>query len=142
MTTVSLDQLQGALDWVSGDMLDNEAVICRQTGKIYWSTGESGILDDQEELPDDIADSKKYVPIPDRRDLGLGNRLAFDFAEQFLADQYDDVRDIFRRKGAYGRFKVLLEQRDLLEKWYVFSNERMLSSLEIWCESEGFVVER
>ena len=140
MTTVSLDQLQVALDWVSGNMLDDEAFICRENGIIYWLSGEGGILDEEDELPGDIDDSEKYVPVPDRRDLDLGNRLAFDFAAQFLADQYDEVRDIFRRKGAYGRFKILLKQRELLEKWYVFSDERTPSALEIWCESEGFVV--
>ena len=40
MTTVNLDELSSALDWVSGDFLDNEAYVCRDSGKIYWISGE------------------------------------------------------------------------------------------------------
>jgi hypothetical protein len=142
MTTVRLDRLLDALEWVSSDILDNAAFVCRETGTVYWSSGEIGILDEANDLPDDIDDTEKYVPVPGKWDLDLGNRLVFKFAARYLADQYDEVRDIFRRKGAYRRFKVLLVRLKLLEKWYAFGEDQTTIALEFWCESEGLTVEK
>jgi hypothetical protein len=142
MTTVRLDRLLDALEWVSSGMLDNAAFVCRETGTIYWSSGEIGILDEEDDLPGDIDDTEKYVAVPGKWDLDLGNRLVFKFSARHLADQYDEVRDIFRRKGAYRRFNVLLLRLNLLEKWYAFSEDRTISALEFWCKSEGLTVEK
>ena len=137
MPTVSLDQLQDAMVWASSDFLDNEAYICRQTGKIYWIAGDPGMIDEEEEIPEDTHNSDKYLPVPDKRDLDLGNQLAFDFATRYLAQHYDDVREMFRRQGAYRRFKDFLERKDMLEKWYVYSDEQAAKALGEWCEKEG-----
>ena len=142
MSTVSLTALQGALEWVSNDLMDNEAYVCRRTGKIFWISSEPGVLDEEDEVPDDVDDAEKYVPVPHSHDLDLGNRLAFDFARQFLAGQYDDVSSIFRHQGAYRRFKDLLHRRDSLEDWYAYSEERTIEALKDWCKSEGLGIER
>ena len=137
MPTVNLDQLQNAMEWASSDFLDNEAYICRQTGKIYWIAGDPGMIDEEEEIPEDIHNGERYLPVPDKRDLDLGNQLAFDFATRYLAQHYDDVRDMFRRQGAYRRFKDFLERKDMLEKWYAYSDERAAKALGEWCETEN-----
>ena len=142
MPTVDLVKLEGSVIWVSGDSLTNEAYICRKTGHIYLVPDDVDISDEWEHAPDDIQDIEKYVMVPDNHDLDLGNKLAFNFAAQYLADQYDEVRTIFRRKGAFSRFKVLLHQQNLLEEWYVFSEEQTRKALENWCESEGLEVGR
>jgi len=139
MPTVSLDQLQNAMEWASSDFLDNEAYICRQTGKIFWIADDPGMID-EEEIPEDIHNSDRYLPVPDKRDLDLGNQLAFDFAKQYLEQHYDDVRDMFRRQGAYRRFKDLLERKDMLEKWYAYSDEQAAKALAEWCEAAGLSV--
>lgn len=82
------------------------------------------------------------MPVPHQRDLNLDTKLVFDFAAEHLAEQYDDVRTIFRSKGAYGRFKALLEHQGALENWYAYSDERTLSALEEWCQSERLAFER
>ena len=116
MPTVSLIELQGAVDWVSDNISDNEAYVCRQTGRIFWISGDAGILDEEDEVPDDIQEFGKHAPVPDKHYLDVGTKLVFDFAAQYLAEQYDDVRSIFRRRGAYRRFKDLLQRRGALEK--------------------------
>lgn len=136
MTAVDLNELQGAVDWVSASFMDNEAFICRQTGKVYWISGDGGLDDEENEPPDDLDDPDKYLQVPKKYELDIGNRLAFDFVTDKLPEQYNQVRDIFRRKGAYGRFKELLAQSDLLESWYAYSEERTLSAIREWCESE------
>jgi len=142
MPTVRLDQLQDALDWASSDSLTNQAYVCRETGHIFWISGEAGIADEEEDTPADIQDTDKYALVPDKYYFDLGNKLVFDFAARYLVDQYDDVRAMFRRKGAYRRFKVLLQQRNLVDQWFAYSEEQTRKALEDWCESEGFGVER
>ncbi len=70
--------------------------------------------EDEEELPDDIGDGDKYLRIPDKSELDLGKPLVLDFARQFLPDDFNKVREIFSKRGAYARFKDLLEYRGAL----------------------------
>src|SRR5262249_59662222 len=93
-----------------GGMGEKEAYLDRQSGKIYWHS-ESG--DHDEELPDDI-DDEKYISIPDKRELDLGKPLVLDFAREFLPVDYDEVRHIFSRRGAYRRYKDLLVRQGAL----------------------------
>ena len=131
---VSFSDLQLAFEFVSsGEMGENEAYLDRQSGKIYWRS-EFGEID--EELPDDI-DNEKYIAIPDRRELDLGKPLVLEFAREFLPDDYDEVRHIFNRRGAYRRYKDLLVRRGALERWYDFSNKSEETALREWCAENG-----
>ena len=87
-------------------------------------------------MPDDI-DDEKYISIPDKRELDLGKPLVLDFAREFLADDYDEVRQIFSRRGAYRRYKELLVRRGALERWYDFSNKSEETALREWCAENG-----
>ena len=136
MPSVDLTELQGALDLVSDRFSENEAFVCRQTGKIYWVFEDA--VAEQEEPPDDLGEADKYAPVPDKYELDVGNRLAFDFTTLHLPDQYNEVRSIFRRQGAYGSFKVLLAEHQLLDTWYSYSETQTLEALRDWCTSEGF----
>jgi hypothetical protein len=131
---VSFSDLQLAFEFVSsGGMGENEAYLDRQSGKIYWHSESS---DNDEELPDDI-DNKKYIIIPDKRELDLGKPLVLDFARQFLPDDYDEVSHIFSRRGAYRRYKELLVRRGALEQWYDFLNKAEEAALREWCAENG-----
>ena len=131
---VSFSDLQLAFEFVSsGGMGENEAYLDRQSGKIYWH---SGFGDNDEELPDDI-DDEKYIAIPDKKELDLGNALVLDFTREFLPDNYDEVRQIFNRKGAYRRFKDFLVRRGALERWHDFSNKAEEAALREWCAANG-----
>src|SRR6516165_11420789 len=112
---VSFSDLQLAFEFVSsGGMGENEAYLDRQSGKIYWH---SEFDENDEELPDDI-DNEKYIAVPDKRGLDLGKPLVLDFALEFLPDDFDEVRRIFSKRGAYQKFKALLVCRNLLDRWY------------------------
>jgi len=130
----SFFDLQLAFEFVrSGGMGENEAYLDRESGKIYWR---SEFGDSDEELPDDI-DDKRYILIPDMRELDLGKPLALDFARKFLPDDHDEVRHIFSRRGAYRRYKDLLVRRGALERWYDFSNKSEETALREWCTENG-----
>ena len=135
---VSLNDLREAFEFVcAGDGGEHQAFLCKQSGKLYCH---SELCDDLDILPDDIDDSEKFLPIPDKRELDLGKPLALDFARQFLPGDFDNVRQIFSRKGAYARFKDLLDRRGMLDQWYAFEAEAEESALKMWCELNSIKV--
>jgi hypothetical protein len=136
---VSLKDILGAFEFVSaGAIGEHQAFLCKQSGKIiYWH---SELSDDLDELPDDIDDSEKYVQIPNKRELDLGKPLVLNFARQFLPDYFDEVRQIFSSRGAYARFKDLLDRRDALDQWYDFEAKAEERALRMWCDLNSIEV--
>jgi len=129
---VSFNDILEAFEFVSaGGMGEHQAFLCRQSGKVYWH---SELSEDLEELPDDIDDSEKYVPIPGKSELDLGKPLVLDFTRQFLPDDFDEVRQIFNKRGAYARFKDLLDRRGTRDQWYDFEAKAEERALRIWCD--------
>ena len=129
---VSLNDLRDAFEFVcAGGGGEHQAFLCKQSGKLYCH---SELYDDLDILPDDIDDSEKFLPIPDKKELGLGKPLALDFARELLPDDFDDVRQFFSRRGAYARFKDLLHRRACLDQWYDFEAKAEERALRLWCE--------
>ena len=65
------------------------------------------------------------------------------FVTQELPDQADRVGGFFRHKGAYARFKDLLESEGLLEKWYNFEAAASDRALRDWCaENDIQIIEQ
>lgn len=136
--TVRFDDLLEAFEFVSaGQPLEHEAYLCVETGVIHYHS-EFGDLD--EVLPEDVGDSERYVPIPHKNDLDLGRRLALDFADAELVEDLDDVHDMFKHKGAYSRFKSLLQRRSKLQHWYEYEESRKKEALREWCEANNIQI--
>jgi len=133
---VKYDDLEMALDFSSFDSYgEHTAYLCTNSGQIYY---DSDAID--EELPDDIDVNDKYIVIPSKRDLDLGKTLVLQFVEQFLPSDLEAVYSIFRTKGAYSRYKALLEDRNALDKWYEYEQEAIKRELLFWCKSNGIEV--
>ena len=66
--------------------------------------------------------------------MDLGKDLVFEFVEKFIPDAYERIDKIFRKRGAYSRYKDLLDSKGVLQKWYDFENQREQSALLQWCE--------
>ena len=79
------------------------------------------------------------MAIPHRSELSLGNNLAFDFAQDYLPTEYENVRSIFNRKGAYARFKLLLERAGKIEEWYKFEAKHTAQALREWCKEQDII---
>ena len=134
MVTVKYEDLSLAFDFVSfGVPMEHQAYVSLDTGRIYWIS-EADDATDEEELPADLETSDRYIEIPHKNDLDLGSQLALRFVEEHLPHRYDAVESFFRHRGAYGRFKDLLEADGYLEKWYAFENEATERALQHWCE--------
>jgi hypothetical protein len=134
MVTVKYDDLSTAFDFVSfAGPMEHRAYVSLDTGAIYWISETNPIEED--ELPDDLETSDRYIAIPHKNELDLGNNLAFRFVEERLPDRYTDVQACFRRRGAYARFKELLEAEGCLEAWYAFEAESTERALREWCNA-------
>lgn len=114
----------------------HSALLCKDTGRILYRS-EMGDLD---EIGNEDLDSDTCIEIPHKNDLDLGQRLVFEFVESRLPDGYHPVQEIFRRRGAYGRFKDFLESKGLLQSWYDFENRRQEQALRDWCEENGIEI--
>jgi hypothetical protein len=135
---VSLKDIQEAFEFVSAaGGGEHQAFLCKQSGKLYCH---SELCDDLDILPDDIDDTEKFIPIADKKELDLGKPLALDFAREFLPDDFDDVWQFFNGRGAYARFKALLDQRGLLDQWYDFEAKAEERALREWCELNSIEV--
>jgi hypothetical protein len=110
-----------------------------ETGEVRFT---SEMLEpDDDEDPADWEESDSVIELPTKYDLNLGQRLVFAFADAELSDgDAEKVRFFFRKKGAYRRFKDLLESRSMLERWYEFRDEATKRALRIWCEDNGIAL--
>jgi hypothetical protein len=75
----------------------------------------------------------KYIAIPDKRELDLGKALVLNFARDVLPGDYEEIRDIFHRRGAYQKFKALLVRRRALDRWHEYENKATEEALRDWC---------
>jgi len=111
----------------------NCAVLNRETREIFYRSE----MGDFEDISEDDLDSDKYVEIPHKNELDLGHELVFDFVGRHLPDEYDRIHAMFAKRGAYGRFKDLLQSNGLLETWYEFQSQREEQALREWCKDNG-----
>lgn len=136
--SVNIDDLIAAMEWVStGEAagIECSAYVSRRTGRVHW-VGE-GI---DEAAPDDIADASVYVGVPHKADLDLGRALALRFVERHLPQSCGVVREYFAKRGAYARFKTLLERSGQLDAWHRYEEQAEAQALSEWCEDLGLGV--
>ncbi len=107
----------------------HNAYLCKETGQTFY-TSEIG---DSDELPEDLDEPDKYVAIPHKNELDLGRDLVFQFTAEYLPEELDRVFSMFRKKGAYSRYKDLLERKGSLQKWYQYEEDRQKAALREWC---------
>jgi hypothetical protein len=136
--SVAWEDILSAFEFVGSGDSGASAYLCRETGAVVWR---SEFGDNFEELPDDIDDEAKYIALPSLRDLDLGKPLVMRFADEELADHYDEVAQIFSRRGAYRRFKDLLTREGALDKWYAFEAAAKEKALREWCAENGVAAE-
>lgn len=139
MVTITHDDLTLAFDFVSsGAPFEHRAFISLDTGRVYWVSELSPI--EEEEIPDDLETSDRYLEIPHKNDLNLGRRLVFRFVEERLPHRYGRVEEIFRHRGAYRRLKDLLTEDGRLDEWYAFEEDATEQALKEWCRENDVLV--
>ncbi len=128
---ITITDIEAAVDFVSMQPYGtNEAWVSVDTGEIFLLSG----YGDSDELPDDFEQSNRYLPIPHKNDLDLGNQLVRDFINSEAPSLSRQVDEIFQHKGAYSRFKSVLVSNDLLDRLHEFENERTANVVREWCK--------
>lgn len=131
MVTVAYSELSDAYEFgAAGGGEESSAYLSLDTGKFYYV---SDFIDPEEQLPDDLETSDRYLLLPGKSELGLGKRLALRFVEEQTPALLSKAEEIFRHKGAYVRYKDLLESQGALERWYQFEAEATRNALLQWC---------
>jgi hypothetical protein len=93
MVAVQYEEILSAFEFVgSAAPMEHSAYLSLDTGKIYW-TSELASVD--EELPDDLDTSDRYLVVPHKTELDLGRKLAVRFAAQELPDSRERAMNIF-----------------------------------------------
>ena len=120
----------------SAQPYEHAAVVNRITGEAFYASEMAGT----DEIPEDADGNDDFLWIPHKNDLDLGKPLVMSFTLNRCPDLYDQITVIFRRRGAYSRFKDLLEQKGLLEEWYTFEDLKIREALLRWCEENRVVL--
>lgn len=115
---IRFSDVEDAFLFVNSDSYGmHSAFLNAETGQTFYRS-ETGGLDEIGEM-----DLDNLIEIPHKNDLDLGKALVFRFVGDKLPDDYGRVRDIFARRGAYGRFKDFLDSKGLLEAWHRFEED-------------------
>ncbi len=133
---LKFDEIYSAFEYASfsGDM-DGAAYLSIEKSEIVMIPDE--VVAEQGEIEAAYRKIKKgkWLEIPNKKELGLGSRLVFNFAAENLSgpDQ-DKVDRMFARSGAYARWKSFLIEHELLQRWYDYSNAAEIKALKDWLE--------
>ncbi len=128
------DELEDAFIFVSGAAFgERTALVCPQTGQVCLGSE----MAEFDEIPDEAYESDLWKEIPHKNELGLGRDLVFSFVSERIPADLDRVDRIFSKRGAYSRYKDLLDERGILEEWYEFENARLKEEILEWCRREG-----
>lgn len=137
-TAITLEDLTDAFYWSSaGQPHENRALLNRETARVHR---QSHIADGDEDLPDDLDDFTRYIAVPHKNELDLGRRLVFAFIIAEAPHLEDRVHEAFRRRGAYAKFKGLLDRAGLLDRWHAYEAAAEKAALLRWAAENGFVV--
>lgn len=113
---------------------ETEAWICLDSGAVYcWS--DPMICGDEvnEGLPEDLHTSDRYLQLPGKHELDLGQELVFRFVEERLPADEQTVLGFFRQRGAWGKFKDLLVRRGQRDAWHAYEAQATETALRAWC---------
>ena len=134
---IKYSDIEDAFLYVSSDQpFMNTAVLNKKTGEIFYHSELSG----EDDFPEDV-ENDNYIEIPHKNDLNLGRNLVFDFVLKYIPEKSYEVESFFHRKGAYSKYKYLLEKLNLLDKWYKFEDEKTKAMLLEWCHENGIQAE-
>ena len=134
MSTVKLDELEGAAMMVEDGGGSVTAMVSRETGMIHLLNDE--YMAEDAPIPPPAGGNDGYVPVPPAGTLGIGDALVLRFAATHLAEDQDTVRELFRDRNTEG-FARLLKERGAGEAWERFHEEVVRRGVPRWWEENG-----
>jgi len=92
----------------------------------------SELDEDREKIPADM-DWSSCIPIPGEKQLDLGRALVERYVQETRPADVGLVRSFFRRRGAYRRFRLWVEEIGLAEHWQVYRSRAERATILAWC---------
>ncbi len=135
---LKFNDIYTAFEYVSsGDYGEHEAYLNPKKDKVIMIFDPMVTGKKSEAIPDEEFVAGDWIAIPNKRDLNLGSKLVFRFAKEALPqNDWAEVDRIFSKRGAYSRWKVFLNSRNLLQNWYDYSNHAEIQALKEWLNWE------
>ncbi len=125
----------------SGSYGECEAWLSQEKSKVFMKFDEM-ITGEKPEVTAKELKNGDWIAIPDKRDLNLGKKLVFRFAEKHLPEcDCFEVERMFSKRGAYAQWRYFLERHDLLQKWYDYSDQAEIRVLKSWLNLEQITYE-
>ncbi len=75
-----------------------------------------------------------YLPLPEKYDFN-----EYRIIEKFISNvavpkQSEILSQAIHGKGAFRRFKEMLEKLELVDQWYKFREQKLREFVELWCK--------
>ena len=75
-----------------------------------------------------------YLPLPEKYDFN-----EYRIIEKFISNvavpkQSEILSQAIQGKGAFRRFKDMLEKLELVDQWYKFREQKLREFVELWCK--------
>ncbi len=139
---LKFDDIDTAFEYVSsGNYGENEAWLSREKARVVMIFDEM-ITGAKPEVSKKELRTGDWIAIPHKKDLNLGNKLVFRFADEYVAEaDMPRVERMFSRRGAYANWKDFLFERDLLQKWYDYYRHAEVHALKRWLNQEQVTYE-
>ena len=105
-------------------------------------TGELEYFNSEQENPndfdiDEIDEDENFVALPSKYSIDdYGIMKDFMFAQKDKKI-HDAIYDAIHQKGAFRKFRQVVEQTGILQKWYEFRNKEYEDIVKEWCETNG-----
>lgn len=124
---VKLSVIKDALEDVD---MDSTCYFNKETNEILWQWGfneEYSTYKEEDEANDNIICMFDYFSKND-----------YDIMQDFI-DTIEDINlreklyDATRGRGAFSRFRYIVESSDLLEEWYKYKDEKYKVIAKEWC---------
>lgn len=130
MAMIKFSEVVEAFEFVSAaPPFEHVAYLSKANGETFYQS----VAADLDEVPEGAEADPDLLEIPHKNDLDLGRNLVFEFSDAQGIETSRAVREIFCRKGAYGRFKHYLDRRGLLDQWHEFEAGETRRRLLEWC---------
>jgi len=126
-------KLKDVANEIDGGFRDSQVYLNTITGDfvtLFYDT----CFDDEEELAEEIDNSKDYIPLPDNFDID-GYRIMMNFAKT-LSDDSKREKLFYSLNGQhpFRRFKDALYYFDLEKDYFAFQYSQYLDIAREWCK--------
>jgi hypothetical protein len=131
---IKFSDIEDEFFFVSSDSYGmHTALLNKDTGQLYYRS-EMGDLD---EIEDADIDWNNCIAIPHKNDLGLGQELVFEFVKNHLVDEYDRVRQIFKKVEPMANSRIYRNRKACFKPGMISKTNKMNGHFENGVKSTG-----